>query len=43
MSIQMTLVPYYCNENVLRMFIAHARARIGYANWICKVIDHEGD
>ena len=41
MSIQMTLVPYYCSDNVLRMFIAHTRARIEYAKWLCEMISDE--
>lgn len=32
-SIQMTLVPFYCSESVLRMFIEHYRTQIVYLKW----------
>lgn len=29
----MTLIPFYCSDEVLRMFIANYKRMISYCNW----------
>ena len=38
-SIQMTLVPFYCSESVLRMFIEHYKTQIDYLKWYYRGIE----
>ena len=34
MSIQMSLIPFYCSDSILKMFIEQYKARMDYIKWL---------